>query len=53
MIEHDVGQMKETILVTGKGKNFLHFGDPAVFLNILGVIEHTWLVAELILDRVR
>jgi hypothetical protein len=45
--------MKEAILVTGKSKNLLHFGDPAIVFNILGVIEHTWLVAELIFNRVR
>jgi hypothetical protein len=52
MVQHDVGQMKETILVTGKSKKLLHFCDSAVFLNNLGVIEHAWLITELILNRV-
>ena len=52
MIQYHISQVEETVLVTGQCENLVHFCDPAIFLDDLGVIEHVRLVAQLILDRI-
>ena len=50
MVEYHVSQVKETVLITGQGKDLLHFCDSSVFLSRSGIIKHAGLVAKLILD---